>query len=138
MNQIGAFTLASPDPLMIGVCAKPETSSAWPGWTKVEVGVDSCAVANVCGRAHFPLFALNETESRSGHGQEYACADDGRLINEGEKTVLGTTNEGEKLNNQVASHPSEQATPVSIQVNGCGLYHSSARKGWQYQESSNR
>ena len=31
-------------------------------------------------------------------GQEYSCADDGRLYNEGEKKVSGLTDEGEKLN----------------------------------------
>ena len=51
----------------------------------------------VCNRDHFPLFSLNTAEDRAESGQEYACADNGRIYNEGEKKVLSISNEGEKL-----------------------------------------
>ena len=39
-----------------------------------------------------PAIRIGLSENRPGHGQEYAWADDGRLFNEGEETVFGTTN----------------------------------------------
>ena len=95
---IEALTLAPAEPIIINACAKPESSKQWPGWTKVEVGVDSCAAANVCNRDHLPLSLFNSSDQRPEHGQEYSCADDGRLYNEGEKRVSGVTDEGERLN----------------------------------------
>ena len=59
--------------------------------------MDSCAAANVCNRDHFPLSVLNTSENRPEHGQEYSCADNGRIFIEGEKKTSVVTGEGERL-----------------------------------------
>ena len=46
----GALTLTLAQPIMANACSKPEKSKN--GWTKSDIGSDSCAAANVRNRDH--------------------------------------------------------------------------------------
>ena len=74
------------------------TGESWKGYTKVKVPVDSCAEECVCGPEDFPAVEVDNSEDRKEYGREYACADDGRIFNVGEKKVPSLTDEGSKLN----------------------------------------
>ena len=60
--------------------------------------VDSCAEECVCGPEDFPAVEIGNSENRKEYGREYACADNGRIYNVGEKKVPSLTDEGSKLN----------------------------------------
>jgi hypothetical protein len=70
---------------------KPEV---WEEYYSEEAIVDSGAAVCVCGPQHFSTVATCSDSGRESAGQEYICADGGKCMNLGEKSVKGLTLDG--------------------------------------------
>ena len=92
--QIGALTRAPQSPALLNACKPTET---WKGLMKVEVPVDSCAAACVCGPEDFPATEIEVDETEAEYGCEYSTADGGIIHNVGKKLVNALTDDGDPM-----------------------------------------